>query len=132
MRESDWKVEHIQACNQILAEWPLSPKRGEIPSSFRFYALENFATLFKHVTTERLDDPAAAQEILNPYLELIAQSEKKPVLNVAKGFFGSLPTESFDPKLVSKLCMSHGEKESLCKANRQLLYSASQDFNSRQ
>lgn len=128
MRESGWSVDHVRACGQILAEWPLNPKRADVADSLRFYALENFMAILKWALASgdaRIEGEPLLQALLQPYLDLIAQTGRLPVLKTAEeAFLPSLSPECLDLALVASLCMARGEKEDLGKNNRRVLYAA--------
>lgn len=131
------RVQQGEGVGKMLLEWPLNPKRSDVPDALRIYLLENFTAVFRTAslkTTDPLSEKDACT-ILCPFIDLAAQSEKKSVLSAFEGLYKELPEEfsgSLDLTTIGNLCLSRGEVENVSVKNRQVLYAASRLFQNHQ
>lgn len=130
MALENWSLEHIQSCGAMLSAYPLHPTRSDVSDALRSYFLEYFNTIFPHVNGAPLEEEAS-KELLQPFIQMISQVKKKPIISMAESFLKSLKNDAslsvrFDLKAIGALALSLGEKPEIPAHNRRLLYSASQ------
>lgn len=124
--------QQIRAIGKVLMEWPLNPTRGDVPDALRIYLVENLVVIFRAAALSKHAGPLAGddvQEMFRPFVELVAQNEKKPVMAAFGCMYKELPVElsnTVDVREIGRLCLSRGEVKEVPTKNRQLLYAASQ------